>query len=91
MSQKVDLALIKTVLIRVNSQYLDVVYEKLYQVSNRYILVCGYYNTTPVAIGCHGNADRFFKRDVAGEMLDNTLFGANRLWLCLSSYSPYNR
>lgn len=66
---KVDLALIKTVMIHINPEMLDAVYEKLYLTSNRYILVCEYYNTTPVTISYRGHTDRLFKRDFAGEML----------------------
>jgi len=68
--EKVDLALIKGVLIHINPDMLDSVYEKLYQASNRLILVSEYYNPTPVAIPYRGHADRLFKRDFAGEMLD---------------------
>ena len=68
--EKVDLALIKTVMIHINPEHLNTVYEKLYQASNRYILVCEYYNTTPVTISYRGHTDRLFKRDFAGEMLD---------------------
>lgn len=68
--EKSDLALIKTVLIHVNPEMLEVVYEKLYQMSNRYILICEYYNPTPVTINYRGHDDRLFKRDFAGEMLD---------------------
>lgn len=67
---KVELALIKTVLIHINPEMLGAVYEKLYQASSRYILVCEYYNTTPVAISYRGHTDRLFKRDFAGEMLE---------------------
>ncbi|MDD5113272.1 MAG: hypothetical protein PHC94_04600 [Methylobacter sp.] len=67
---KVDLALIKGVLIHINPDMLDSVYEKLYQASNRLILLCEYYNPMPVAIPYRGHADRLFKRDFAGEMLD---------------------
>jgi pseudaminic acid biosynthesis-associated methylase len=69
-AEKVDLVLIKTVLIHINPEYLNNVYEKLYQASNRFILVCEYYNTTPVSINYRGHSDRLFKRDFAGEMLD---------------------
>ena len=68
--ESVDLALIKTVLIHIDPQHLKSVYEKLYQASNRYLLICEYYNTTPVAINYRGHADRLFKRDFAGEMMD---------------------
>lgn len=67
---KVDLVLIKTVMIHINPEMLDAIYEKLYQASSRYILVCEYYNTTPIAISYRGHTDRLFKRDFAGEMLD---------------------
>lgn len=68
--EKVELALIKGVLIHINPDMLDTVYEKLYQASNRLILVCEYYNPMPVAIPYRGHADRLFKRDFAGEILD---------------------
>lgn len=68
--KKVDLSLIKGVLIHINPDMLPTVYEKLYQASNRLVLVCEYYNPSPVAISYRGHADRLFKRDFAGEMLD---------------------
>ncbi len=67
---KVDLSLIKGVLIHIDPDMLDTVYEKLYQASNRLILICEYYNSTPVSISYRGHADRLFKRDFAGEMLE---------------------
>lgn len=67
---EVDLALIKGVLIHINPEMLPAVYEKLYTVSRRFILVCEYYNPSPVAISYRGHADRLFKRDFAGEMMD---------------------
>lgn len=69
-TEKVDLALIKGVLIHIKPEMLNVVYEKLHQASNRYILVCEYYNPSPVTIPYRGHVDRLFKRDFAGEMLD---------------------
>jgi len=69
-AEKVELSLIKGVLIHINPEMLNVVYDKLYQASQRYILVCEYYNPSPVAIPYRGNKDRLFKRDFAGEMLD---------------------
>jgi pseudaminic acid biosynthesis-associated methylase len=68
-SDIVDLSLIKGVLIHINPNMLPIVYEKLYQSSNRFILVCEYYNTSPIAISYRGHSDRLFKRDFAGEML----------------------
>src|SRR3989338_8589174 len=69
-TNKVELSLIKGVLIHINPEALDAVYEKLYQATNRYILVCEYYNPSPVTISYRGHAERLFKRDFAGEMLD---------------------
>jgi pseudaminic acid biosynthesis-associated methylase len=58
------------VLIHINPDRLRSVYETLHKASSRLILVCEYYNPTPVAIPYRGHADRLFKRDFAGEMLD---------------------
>jgi pseudaminic acid biosynthesis-associated methylase len=65
-----DLAFIKGVLIHINPEQLNLVYEKLYSSSHKYILIAEYYNPSPVAIPYRGNNDRLFKRDFAGEMLD---------------------
>ena len=65
-----DLVLTKTVLIHINPELLSIAYEKLYQASNRYELICEYYNPTPVTVTYRGNSDRLFKRDFAGDMLD---------------------
>lgn len=65
-----DLTLIKGVLIHINPDVLDIVYKKLYNYSNSYILVCEYYNPSPVSINYRGHSDRLYKRDFAGEMID---------------------
>lgn len=64
-----DFVLIKGVLIHINPNELEHVYEKLYQSSRRYILLCEYYNPTPAAIEYRGHKERLFKRDFAGEFL----------------------
>jgi pseudaminic acid biosynthesis-associated methylase len=69
-TETVDLALTKGVLIHINPEKLSLAYEKLYQASRRLILICEYYSPTPVAISYRGHTDRLFKRDFAGEMLD---------------------
>lgn len=69
-TKKFDLTLIKGVLIHINPDMLPTVYEKLYTASGKYILVCEYYNPSPVAINYRGHEDRLFKRDFAGEMLE---------------------
>jgi pseudaminic acid biosynthesis-associated methylase len=64
-----DLVLIKGVLIHINPNFLSQVYENLYHASNKYILICEYYNTTPTKIEYRGIKDKLFKRDFAGEMM----------------------
>ncbi|MEY3236617.1 MAG: hypothetical protein RI883_718 [Bacteroidota bacterium] len=68
--EKVELALIKGVLIHINPKFLSTVYQKLYDASSKYILVAEYYNPSPVSIPYRGHSDRLFKRDFAGEMMD---------------------
>ena len=65
-----DLTFTKGVLIHINPDKLQEVYNTLYSHSNRYILVAEYYNPTPVSIEYHGEKDKLFKRDFAGELLD---------------------
>jgi pseudaminic acid biosynthesis-associated methylase len=69
-SEKVDLALIKGVLIHINPEMLSLTYQKLYDTSRRWILVCEYYSPSPTAVAYRGHMERLFKRDFAGEMLD---------------------
>ena len=65
-----ELVLIKGVLIHINPDILNDIYKKLYNSSNKYILVCEYYNPTPVEVKYRGHEGKLFKRDFAGEMLD---------------------
>lgn len=65
-----DLALIKGVLIHINPEWLCQVYDALHRATGRYLLVCEYYNPSPVAINYRGHSDRLFKRDFCGEILD---------------------
>ena len=68
-SQKFNLTFTKGVLIHINPEMLPVVYQNLYDLSNRYIMVCEYYNPAPESIDYRGNKDRLFKRDFAGELM----------------------
>lgn len=65
-----DLALIKGVLIHINPDWLPQVYDALHRAAGRYLLVCEYYNPSPVAISYRGHSDRLYKRDFCGELLD---------------------
>ena len=68
---KVDLTFTAGVLIHINPDYLDNVYENLVEGSNRYVLVAEYYNPAPTKINYRGHEDRLFKRDFAGDLIDN--------------------
>ena len=68
-SKKLDLAIIKGVLIHINPDQLNHVYDKLVNATSKYLLVAEYYNPVPVAIPCRGHEDRLFKRDFAGEIM----------------------
>ena len=69
-NQRYDLSMTNGVLIHINPDMLNDVYEKLYNSSNRYILISEYYNPTPVNEVYRGHSNKLFKRDFAGEMLD---------------------
>lgn len=65
-----DLAFTKGVLIHINPKKLNDVYQKLYDLSRKYILIAEYYNPTPIKIKYRGHSDKLFKRDFAGDILD---------------------
>jgi pseudaminic acid biosynthesis-associated methylase len=69
-TERVELSLIKGVLIHINPDMLSSVYQRLYDASTRFILLCEYYNPAPVTIPYRGHTDRLFKRDFAGELLE---------------------
>jgi len=68
--EKYDLTFTMGVLIHINPDYLHNVYKRLYEFSDRYIMVAEYYNPTPVSIDYRGYSDKLFKRDFAGEIMD---------------------
>ncbi len=65
-----DLTLIKGVLIHINPDELERVYENLYRSCGRYLLIAEYYNPNPVEVVYRGHSGKLFKRDFAGEILD---------------------
>ena len=69
-TQKWDLVLIKGVLIHINPDELNTVYDVLHKSSRRYICVAEYYNPSPVEVTYRGHAEKLFKRDFAGELLN---------------------
>ncbi len=68
--RRYDFALSKGVLIHLHPDQLPQAYDLLHRSSARYICVAEYYNPTPVTVKYRGHAQRLFKRDFAGEMLD---------------------
>lgn len=65
-----DLVLIKGVLIHIHPDYLPQTYDKLVDSTGRYLLLCEYYNPSPIEIPYRGHQNRMFKRDFCGEILD---------------------
>lgn len=65
-----DLSFTKGVLIHIQPDCLPAAYDNLVRLSRRYVLVCEYYNPTPVAVTYRGHEDRLFKRDFAGDLMD---------------------
>ncbi len=68
--KKADLTFTAGVLIHINPERLPVVYNNLVSLSSRYILVAEYYNPTPTEVSYRGHSERLFKRDFAGELID---------------------
>ena len=67
---KFDLAFTMGVLIHINPDKLNYVYDLLYKSSKKYIMVAEYYNPTPTEVTYRGNKGKLFKRDFAGEFMD---------------------
>jgi pseudaminic acid biosynthesis-associated methylase len=65
-----DLAFVAGVLIHLAPELLPDVYRRLVEASHRYVLVSEYYNPAPVMVPYRGHAERLYKRDFAGEILD---------------------
>jgi len=65
-----DFVFTKGVLIHLNPDELDKVYQLLYESSRKYICIAEYYNPSPVSISYRGHDGFLFKRDFAGELMD---------------------
>lgn len=65
-----DFVFTKGVLIHINPDKISTVYDLLYRGSSRYIMLSEYYNPKPVEVLYRGYTGKLFKRDFAGEMLD---------------------
>lgn len=67
---KYDLVLTKGLLIHIHPDDIETAYRNLYNMTGKYLLICEYYNPTPVEVEYHGKSGLLFKRDFAGDMLD---------------------
>ena len=67
---KCDFVFTKGVLIHIDPDNLELVYENLYEKTNRYVMVAEYYSPTPVQLDYRGNDGYLFKRDFAGDLMD---------------------
>lgn len=68
--EQFDLVFTKGVLIHQNPDRLPEACDILYRASRSYILVCEYYNPTPMEVEYRGNQSVLFKRDFAGDLVD---------------------
>jgi len=68
--EKSDLVFTKYVLIHINPDMLNKIYENIYNLSKKYILICEYYNPVPTVVNYRGNEEKLFKRDFAGEIIE---------------------
>ncbi len=65
-----DCVFTKGVLIHIDPDRLEHVYENLFNSTNSYILISEYFNPTPVEVDYRGHSGKLFKRDFAKELLD---------------------
>ncbi len=70
MKNRYDFVFTKGVLIHINPEELNKVYEMMHNLSKKYICIVEYYNPTPMTIDYRGEKNKLFKRDFAGEILD---------------------
>jgi len=65
-----DLVLTKGVLIHQPPEELPRIYDMMYRASNRYIFIAEYYNPIPMEVRYRGHHGVMWKRDFAGELMD---------------------
>jgi len=58
------------VLIHINPEKLEQLYDVMVKSTSRYLLIAEYYNPSPVEVSYRGHERRLFKRDFCGEILD---------------------
>jgi pseudaminic acid biosynthesis-associated methylase len=66
-----DFVFTKGVLIHISPEHLENVYSLMHKASSRYIFLAEYYSPRAESVTYHGESDRLFRRDFAGELLDH--------------------
>jgi spore coat polysaccharide biosynthesis protein SpsF len=64
-----DMVFTKGVLIHINPNKLNETYQKMYELSSKYILIAEYYSRDVREIVYRGNNNKLFKRDFCGEIM----------------------
>ena len=85
-AKKYEVVFFKGVLIHLNPESLQEVYQKAASLSLKYVLMIEYFNPTPVEVSYRGHSGKLFKRDFAGEFLDQ-----NKNWKLADYGFVYNR
>ena len=67
--KRFDLVFTKTVLIHISPDHLPPIYQKMAELSHKYVVIAEYYNPSPTSVKYRGHEERLFKRDFAGEFL----------------------
>ncbi len=68
--QKYDFVFTSGVLIHINPDILDQVYQLMYSASSRHICLAEYYSPNPEEIPYRGHRGKLFRRDFAGDLLE---------------------
>jgi pseudaminic acid biosynthesis-associated methylase len=69
-NDKFDLVFTFGVLIHINPEKLDTTYEKMFNLSKKYILIAEYYSRNITEINYRNNSNKLFKRDFCGEIMN---------------------
>jgi spore coat polysaccharide biosynthesis protein SpsF len=69
-TQTFDLTFTSGLSIYINPDHLNNVYDLLFSLSHKYIMVVEYFNRTPIKIEYRGHFERLFKRNFASDLLD---------------------
>lgn len=64
-----DLVLSKGLLIHIHPDNIQKAYDVLYNASNKYIMLCEYYNPVPIDVMYRDNRNKLWKRPFAEEMM----------------------